>query len=119
MEPMLWADRRRDDDLAIRITTAAPDRGRETAARQRRYLISMAVRTSCVIGAVVVGPGWLRWVLVAGAVVLPYVAVVAANVTDRRDRTMDLTDAAFVHGELPQAGPTVTTAPTADGESLS
>lgn len=119
MESMLWADRRRDADEAVRITTAAPDRGRETAARQRRYLVSMAVRTACVLGAVLVGPGWLRWVLVAGAVVLPYVAVVAANVTDRRDRTMDLTDAAFVYGELPPGGPVVRPAPAGDGESLS
>ena len=117
MERMLWADRRGDDD-AIRITTAAPDRGLETAARQRRYLYSMAVRTACVIGAVVVGPGWLRWVLVAGAVILPYVAVVAANVTDRRDRSLPLTDAAYVHGEL-AAGPVVRPVAPGDGDALS
>ncbi len=41
------------------------------AARQRRYVISMAIRTVCFVAAVAVGPGWLRWVLVAGAVFLP------------------------------------------------
>ena len=69
---------------AVRITTAAPSKAEEIAARQRRYLFSMAVRTLCVIGAVVVGEGWLRWVLIAGAVVLPYVAVVMANAAKTR-----------------------------------
>lgn len=46
--------------------------------RTRRYLISMAIRTVCFIGAII-ADGWLRWTLVAGAVFLPYVAVVMAN----------------------------------------
>ncbi|WP_203337906.1 DUF3099 domain-containing protein [Nocardioides limicola] len=73
-------------DDVVRITTAAPSRAEEIAGRQRRYLISMAIRTACVIGAVWVGPGVLRWFLFAGAVFLPYVAVVMANATDRRPR---------------------------------
>ncbi|MDP3890175.1 DUF3099 domain-containing protein [Nocardioides sp.] len=71
-------------DGVVRITTAAASPDADIAARQRRYLISMAIRTACVVGAVVVGPGVLRWVLVAGAVFLPYVAVVMANATNRR-----------------------------------
>ena len=39
----------------------------------------MSLRTICFVGAIVVGDGWLRWVLVAGALVLPYIAVVMAN----------------------------------------
>ena len=39
----------------------------------------MGLRTLCFVGAIVVGSGWLRWVLVAAALVLPYVAVVMAN----------------------------------------
>ena len=66
-------------DTAVRITTAGSSRGDDIARRQRRYLFSMSLRTLCFVGAVLVGPGWLRWVLVAGAVVLPYVAVVMAN----------------------------------------
>ena len=38
----------------------------------------MFLRTACFVGAVI-AEGWLRWVLVAGAVFLPYVAVVIAN----------------------------------------
>jgi DUF3099 family protein len=50
----------------------------DLAQRQRRYLISMTIRTICFVLAVVThGP--VRWVLVAAAVVLPYIAVVMAN----------------------------------------
>jgi hypothetical protein len=50
----------------------------DLAQRQKRYLISMSIRTACFLLAVVThGP--LRWVLVAAAVVLPYIAVVMAN----------------------------------------
>lgn len=46
--------------------------------RTRKYLLSMGIRTICFVGAIV-AHGWLRWVLVAGAVGLPYLAVVIAN----------------------------------------
>ncbi len=74
----------------MRITTAAPARAEDIAARQKRYLISMGIRTACFIGAVAVGPGWLRWVLIAGAVFLPYVAVVFANGEQTPKEDMDL-----------------------------
>ncbi|TDC56342.1 DUF3099 domain-containing protein [Actinomadura sp. KC345] len=51
--------------------------------RQRRYLVSMGVRTVCFVGAILAAvagaPAWLAIVLVAGALILPYVAVVFAN----------------------------------------
>jgi hypothetical protein len=73
-------------DSAVRITTAGTSRADDIARRQRRYVISMSIRTVCFISAVLVGPGWLRWVLVVGALVLPYVAVVMANaVTTKAD----------------------------------
>lgn len=55
--------------------------------RTRRYLISMGVRTVCFVLAVV-ADGWLRWVLIAAAVLLPYLSVVFAN--GGRERTFDL-----------------------------
>jgi Protein of unknown function (DUF3099) len=74
------------DTRAVRITTAASSRADDIARRQRRYVFSMGVRTACFVAAVLVGPGWLRWVLVAGALLLPYVAVVMANaVTTKAD----------------------------------
>ncbi len=50
----------------------------DVRVRTRKYAISMAVRTGCFLGAIV-AEGPLRWILFAGAIVLPYVAVVVAN----------------------------------------
>lgn len=44
----------------------------------KRYAFSMAIRTICFIGAVI-SPSPYRWFLIAGAVLLPYFAVVIAN----------------------------------------
>ena len=46
--------------------------------RTRRYLLSMGVRTVCFVLAVATD-GWLRWVLIAAAILLPYLSVVFAN----------------------------------------
>ncbi len=45
----------------------------------RVYLIQMGIRVACFTGAFFVGGGWLMWVMVAAAIVLPYTAVVFAN----------------------------------------
>jgi hypothetical protein len=66
------------------ITDAQRPLSVEQAGRTRRYLISMGIRTACVIAAIFV-PGWPRWVLIAGAVVLPYLAVVVANAGREND----------------------------------
>lgn len=66
------------------ITSAQRALSAEQAGRTRKYLISMGIRTACVIGAIFI-PGWPRWVLIAGAVVLPYLAVVIANAGKARD----------------------------------
>jgi len=50
----------------------------DQSGRQRRYLISMGLRTACFVGGVM-AEGVLRWSLIVGAVVLPYFAVVIAN----------------------------------------
>ncbi|MGI8645083.1 MAG: DUF3099 domain-containing protein [Nocardioides sp.] len=96
----------------VRVTTAPVSRAEELAGRQRRYLISMAIRTACFVGAVV-ADGWLRWVLVAGAVLLPYVAVVVANAEGRRDDGYLLDDPgpATRVQELPSAGDRVRDTP--------
>jgi Protein of unknown function (DUF3099) len=60
------------------VTGARRGASDDLAQRQRRYLISMSIRTACFVLAVVThGP--IRWVLVAAALVLPYIAVVMAN----------------------------------------
>ncbi len=105
-------DLRRDRDEAVRITTASSNAQDEIWARQRRYIYSMGVRTICFLGAIVVGPGWLRWVLVAAAVLLPYVAVVMANAAGSRSDGFELQDAQPDRQAL-QPGP------SADGEDRS
>jgi hypothetical protein len=60
------------------ITGAGESLSQEQTGRTKRYLVSMTIRTACVLLAIVV-PGWPRWVFLAGAVALPYLAVVAAN----------------------------------------
>lgn len=72
-------------DDAVRITTVGTSAREENLARQRRYLISMTIRTLCFVGALLAGGGWLRWLLIAGAVFLPYIAVVAANTSSTGD----------------------------------
>jgi hypothetical protein len=53
----------------------------EVSARSKRYLITMGIRIACLILMVAVQPyGWYTWLFAAGAIVLPYIAVVAANV---------------------------------------
>lgn len=60
------------------ITQARAGVRDDVNSRTRRYLISMGVRTVCFLLAVVTD-GWLRWVLIGAAVVLPYLSVVFAN----------------------------------------
>ncbi len=60
------------------VTSAPQSAAEEQAQRMRRYLATMAFRVVCTLLAIVAS-GWLRWTLVAAAVVLPYFAVVMAN----------------------------------------
>ena len=55
----------------------------EQADRARKYLVMMAIRTACFLLVFVVD-GWLRIVPVVLATVLPYIAVVVANVVGSR-----------------------------------
>jgi hypothetical protein len=66
------------------VTSAQTGLSQEQRARTRRYLISMAIRTACFLAAVFAS-GWLRWAFLAGAVFLPYVAVVMANAGREND----------------------------------
>jgi Protein of unknown function (DUF3099) len=70
---------------ATLITDARIGTSAEMSSRVRRYTITMAFRTACFIAMVFVD-GPLRWVLFACAVILPYVAVVAANQAKLRGR---------------------------------
>ena len=60
------------------ITSVQQALSEEQDARARRYIISMAIRTACVILTIVVPSPW-RWFFAVGAVFLPYIAVVMVN----------------------------------------
>ena len=60
------------------ITNAPLALTRDQAGRQKRYFISMMIRTACFILTVVL-PSPFRWIALTGAVTLPYIAVIAAN----------------------------------------
>jgi hypothetical protein len=60
------------------ITTAQSSLSLDQSARQRRYFVSMMIRTACFILTVVL-PSPYRWIALTGAVTLPYIAVIAAN----------------------------------------
>lgn len=86
------------------ITGAGESLSDEQTGRTKRYLVSMTIRTACVLLAIVV-PGWPRWVFLAGAVALPYLAVVAAN-SGRRRRGTPPAPPVAVHTRMLPAGPT-------------
>ena len=61
--------------------------------RVRRYTITMAFRMACFLGLFFVD-GWARWALLAGAVFLPYVAVLFANQANQRGKAGTVTPGA-------------------------
>jgi Flp pilus assembly protein TadB len=60
------------------VTNAQPGLSGDQGARQKRYFFSMMLRTLCFVLAVVT-PSPFRWFFLAGAIGLPYIAVVIAN----------------------------------------
>jgi hypothetical protein len=64
------------------VTEAARPRSEDIAYRERRYLIMMAFRVACFIVTIALfaaGAGWVAAIPAAGALVIPYFAVVFAN----------------------------------------
>jgi hypothetical protein len=75
------------DPGPLLVTTAAKSPMEERRDRERRYLLTMGLRVLCFIAAIVLFAAGLRWegaIAAAGSLVLPWVAVVAANATPRR-----------------------------------
>ncbi|MER6949023.1 DUF3099 domain-containing protein [Nonomuraea sp. NPDC000554] len=62
------------------VTDAKPSLTADIRRREVSYLIKMGIRTICLILAVVVPVPWpYRMLFIAGAVFLPYIAVIGAN----------------------------------------
>ena len=97
---------KRGSDDPIRITTASAGTGADIASRQWRYIATMGVRTLCFVAVAVLamshlGPAWLPWIFVIGAVVLPYVAVVMANASNTKSDGFELRNGSSQDKELP------------------
>lgn len=60
------------------ISDAREAHSDEMRQRMIKYTLSMGIRMVCLILVFVV-EGWLQWVMIAGAVFLPYFAVIFAN----------------------------------------
>ena len=87
------------------ITKADTGLTQDQAGRQRRYLISMGLRTACFVGGVL-ADGVLRWTLIFGAVALPYFAVVIANAGRERGNWFGNGDFVPLPNEAIEAKPT-------------
>ncbi|WP_218219812.1 DUF3099 domain-containing protein [Nesterenkonia sp. Act20] len=96
-------------DQVHSITDAPQKHSDEQHGRMVRYAVSMGIRMVCFILAVIL-QNWMTWVLLALAVVLPYVAVTTANVGGdrymRRSESEDLQSPSLLgtsHEEAPPA----------------
>ena len=90
-------------DEPVLITTAPPSPAQERDARERRYLITMGIRVVCFILAIVLfglGMPFLGGFAVAASLILPWVAVVAANAPKRAAPTTPSLYAARKAAEL-------------------
>lgn len=71
---------------SITSLPASPDDDRQR--RMNRYLIAMGIRMVCIVSCVFV-QGWWLLIPVAGAIILPYIAVVLANVGENVGGTVE------------------------------
>lgn len=71
-------------DEVVLVTTAATSPAEERRDRERRYLITMGMRVVAILIAIIFATGWVRVAAVAASLVLPWIAVVAANAPTKR-----------------------------------
>ena len=102
-----------------RITSAPEPLTVDQSRRQRSYLLQMGVRVLCFVGAVLTFhrvPVPVTVVLVIGAVVLPYTAVLVANAgRERQDRDTSFLDPRLIEGTGTAASGTAEPPRPADG----
>lgn len=93
-------DRQGKSAEVVVITNAQSALSDDQRGRQRRYFYSMMLRTACFIATIFL-PNPYRWFAMAGAIFLPYIAVVIANagretITGKnaimRDQRLQITD---------------------------
>lgn len=83
------------------ITSLPPSPDEERRGRMLKYTIAMSIRVVCLV-LMLFAEGWWLFVFAAGAICLPYVAVVLANVgAPRSDTTMLRPDGVVAIPERP------------------
>lgn len=102
------------------ITTLPPSPEAERRSRMIKYTIAMSIRVACIF-AMLFAQGWWLVVFAAGAIFLPYVAVVLANVSGPSRDSEVLRPGGLVpmapHAPGPDAeaaGPATPTAPASE-----
>jgi hypothetical protein len=89
------------------VTDAHRPMSEDIDYRQRRYLVSMGIRTACFVLALFLAghaPWWVVAILLVGALVLPYISVVIAN-GGREPENAGRFDDAQVAGRKAISGP--------------
>lgn len=86
----------------------------DAGSRLTKYMVMMGIRLVCIVAMVLVQPfGWYTWLFALGAVVLPYIAVVIANVGSDVHRTNSVSPERMLDAPAPpEAAPTSAPAPT-------
>ena len=88
------------------ITDAAAAHSEDMRDRMIKYSLAMGIRMVCIV-LIFVLDGWLKIVAVAGAVFLPWIAVVIANGSDKAEvhseSLLDYVPAAELDAAAPEA----------------
>lgn len=95
---------------ATLITSAGRGHSLDLAERQRRYVITMSIRTACFLLFLIV-PGWWKVLTLVLAAFLPALAVLLANNTDHRPPPT-------VSDDPPAAGLAITTGVIVRGDVI-
>ena len=75
-------------EKAQSITTLGQSPEAERKSRMLKYTIAMTIRVVCIVVAIFV-EGWLMWLCFAGAIFLPYFAVIIANAQTSKTGSID------------------------------
>jgi predicted tellurium resistance membrane protein TerC len=103
------------------ITDAAAAHSEDMRDRMIKYSLAMGIRMVCII-LIFVLDGWLKIVAVAGAVFLPWIAVVIANGSDKAEvhseSLLDYVPVAELDAAAPDASEEETEPTVVEGELI-
>ncbi|MCA4131503.1 DUF3099 domain-containing protein [Arthrobacter sp. M4] len=107
------------DTVVHSITDAAAPHSEDMRERMIKYALAMGIRMVCIILIFVVD-GWLKILAIAGAVFLPWIAVVIANGSDKAevhsDALLDYVSAAELEASQEAGQPDERTADEEDSD---